>query len=108
MSDHRCACVRAAAVLVLVLLPSIGSAEPRSLRRPTIAAGAAATANWITTYHALKFYNVEEMNPVLKPLQSTPARMISMGGVIDVASMSTWNMTVGLKHTGSRRRDSGR
>jgi hypothetical protein len=31
---------------------------------PTIAAGSAATADWITTYHALKFYRVQESNPL--------------------------------------------
>jgi len=65
---------------------------------PTIAAGTAATADWITTYHALKFYKVQETNPLLKPLQANPARMVSLGGIIDVAGVSAWNFTVGPKH----------
>ena len=65
---------------------------------PTIAAGSAATADWITTYHALKFYKVQEQNPFLKPMQSTPGRMVWMGAMIDVAGVGAWNLTVGRKH----------
>ena len=65
---------------------------------PTVAAGTAATADWITTYHALKYYKVQEQNVVLKPLQSNPDRLVSIGGVMDVAGVSAWNLTVGRKH----------
>ena len=94
----------AAALLVAIVVPSAASAQEPQLQRssrlywPTIAAGTAATADWITTYHALKFYKVQETNPLLKPMQSTPMRMVSVGGVIDVAGVAAWNFTVGPKH----------
>ena len=90
--------VLAAAVLVALLFPTVASAQRARLKWPTIAAGAAATADWATTYHALKFYKVQEQNPVLKPFQSNPGRLVSMGGMIDVAGISAWNLTVGRKH----------
>ena len=91
----------AAALLVAIVLPSTAAAEDQQRGRlywPTVAAGGAATADWITTYHALKFYKVREQNPVLKPLQQTPMRMVSVGGLIDIAGISAWNLTVGPKH----------
>jgi hypothetical protein len=89
----------AAALLVAVLIPTVASAQQPRLKWPTIAAGAAATADWATTYHALKFYKVQEQNPVLRPFQSSPARLVSMGGMIDVAGISAWNLAMGPKHT---------
>jgi len=91
----------AAALLVAIIVPSAASAqEPQRVRLnwPTIAAGTAATADWVTTYHALKFYKVQETNPLLKPLQASPARMVSLGGMIDVAGIGAWNLTMGPKH----------
>ena len=82
-------------------MPSAAFAQGAQRNRllfPTIAAGTAATADWITTYHALKFYKVQETNPLLKPMQHTPMRMVSVGGVIDVAGVAAWNFTVGPRH----------
>jgi len=90
--------VLAAALLVAILIPTLASAQQASLKWPTIAAGAAATADWATTYHALKFYKVQEQNPVLRPFQSNPGRLVTMGGMIDVAGISAWNLTMGPKH----------
>jgi hypothetical protein len=93
--------VLAAALLVAVLLSSTAVAQDQQRGRlywPTVAAGGAATADWITTYHALKFYKVREQNPLLQPLQHTPMRMVSVGGLIDVAGISAWNLTLGPKH----------
>src|SRR5258706_12872069 len=90
--------VLAVALLVAPLIPTAASAQQPRLKWPTIAAGAGATADWATTYHALKFYKVQEQNPVLRPFQSTPGRLVSMGGVIDVAGISAWNLTMGPKH----------
>jgi len=104
MLHNRRLRVPAAALLVALIAPTIASAQqpqqqhPGRLYWPTIAAGTAATADWITTYHALKFYKVQETNPVLKPLQASPVRMISVGGIIDVAGVSAWNFTMGPKH----------
>jgi hypothetical protein len=93
--------VLATALLVAIFLPSTAAAQDQLRGRlywPTIAATGAATADWITTYHALKFYKVREQNPLLKPLDRTPMRMVSVGGLIDVAGISAWNVTVGPKH----------
>ena len=101
MPHNRKVRVAAAALLVALVLPSLATAqEPQRGRLywPTIAAGGAATADWITTYHALKFYKVQETNPLLKPMQTSPARMVSVGGVIDVAGIAAWNLTMGPKH----------
>src|ERR1700741_2089002 len=89
------------AFLVPFLLPSGAVAQEPQRNRlllPTIAASGAATADWITTYHALKFFKVQETNPLLKPMQASPMRMVTIGGIIDVAGVSAWNMTVGPKH----------
>jgi hypothetical protein len=101
MPPNRRVRVLAAALLVAVISPSLATAQepPRGrLYWPTIAAGGAATADWITTYHALRFYKVQETNPLLKPMQTSPARMVSVGGVIDVAGLAAWNLTMGPKH----------
>jgi hypothetical protein len=93
--------VFAAALLIAIVLPSTAVAQEQQRGRlywPTIAAGTAATADWVTTYHALKFYKVREQNPMLKPLQHTPMRMVSVGGLIDIAGLSAWNAAVGAKH----------
>src|SRR5215218_6170101 len=93
--------VFAAALLVAIVLPSTAVAQEQQrggLYWPTIAAGSAATADWVTTYHALKFYKVREQNPVLKPFQHTPMRMVSVGGLIDIAGISAWNVTMAPKH----------
>jgi len=93
--------VLAAALLVALVLPSTAAAQDQQRGRlywPTIAATGAATADWITTYHALKFYKVRELNPPMKSMDHTPMRMVSVGGLIDVAGISAWNLTVGPKH----------
>src|SRR6185295_601458 len=90
--------ILAAASLVAILIPTVASAQQARLKWPTFAAGAAATADWATTYHALKFYKVREQNPVLRPFQSNPGRLVAMGGMIDVAGISVWNLTMGPKH----------
>jgi len=85
-----------------MVIPSMATAQDQQgqgrLYWPTIAAGTAATADWVTTYHALKFFKVQETNPLLKPMQTSPVRMITVGGVIDVAGVAAWNFTMGPKH----------
>ena len=85
---------------VIGLLPSTAAAQEqgRSLAIPTIAASMAAAADWASTYHALKFYKVQEQNPVLRPLQKSPGSLISVGGIIDAGSLSAWNLTMGRKN----------
>lgn len=87
-------------LLVLCLgVPSVAAAQtPPSLKAPTIAASIASAADWASTYHALSNYRVREMNPLLRPLDRTPGKMITLGAAIDVAGISTWNMTMGRKH----------
>ena len=81
----------------ICLMPSAASAQEqgRSLTIPTIAASAAAAADWASTYHALKYYKLQEQNPVLRPFQTSPGSLISLGGIIDAGSLSAWNLTVG-------------
>jgi len=89
-----------AALLVLCLVPGLASAQDNSnrLRLPTIAASAAAAADWASTYHALKYYNLRETNPMLQPFQKSPGQLVTMGAAIDAAAFSTWNVTVGRRH----------
>ena len=47
---------------------------------------------------ALKYYKVQEQNPMLRPFQKSPGPMISLGGVIDAGTVSAWNLTVGRKN----------
>ena len=78
------------------LLPSIAIAG--DLKAPTIAASAAAAADWASTYHTLKNYRTREMNPLLRPLDHRPGTMISVGAAMDVGIITAWNMTVGRKN----------
>ncbi len=87
-----------AALLLVCAVPAAAAAQDTNLRLPTIAASAAAAADWASTYHALKFYKVREVNPLLRPLDSSPGSMVTIGGLIDVAGFSAWNVTVGRKH----------
>ena len=75
--------------------PAAAQEQRKSLAIPTLAASAAAAADWASTYRALKYYKVQEQNPVLRPLQRSPGSMISVGGLIDAGSISAWNLTVG-------------
>jgi hypothetical protein len=89
----------AAALLVVCLLPATASAqESPNLRLPTIVASAAAAADWATTYHALKNYRVREVNPLLRPWESSPGRMITAGAAMDAVAFSAWNMAMGKRH----------
>ena len=91
--------VRTAAIVVaLCLMPAAARAQDGSLRAATIAASAAAAADWASTYHALKFYRVRETNPLLRPLDHAPGPMISVGAAIDVGAITAWNMTMGKRH----------
>jgi hypothetical protein len=89
-----------AALLVLCLVPGLASAQDNSqrLRVPTIAASVAAAADWASTYHALKYYNLRETNPLLQPFQKSPGQLVTMGAAIDAAAFSTWNVTMGRRH----------
>lgn len=87
-----------AALFLVCLLPAIASAQDDRLRIPTIAASAAAAADWASTYHALKYYKVREANPILRPLDGSPLSLITVGGLIDAGAFSVWNVTVGRKN----------
>ena len=88
--------VRLVAVVCLISsVPSSALAETSSVRVPTIAATAAAAADWATTYHALKRYRLRELNPVLRPIDHEPGKMISAGALMDAGLVSGWNLTVG-------------
>jgi hypothetical protein len=94
----------AVSLLAVLLFPALASAQgvssqPRpNLTLPTIAASAAAAADWATTYHGLSNYQLREVNPFLRPLDRKPGRMITVGAAIDSAAFSVWNVTVGQKH----------
>ena len=91
-----------AALLVICLFPGLASAQeaPRrqDLTLPTLAASVAAGADWASTYHALKHFDLRETNPMLQAFQNEPGQLVSVGAAIDAAAFSAWNLTVGRKH----------
>ena len=86
------------ALFLVMFLPAIALAQESSLRIPTIAASAAAAADWASTYHALKYYKVREMNPIMRPFEKSPGSLVSVGALIDVGTVSAWNLTVGRRN----------
>jgi hypothetical protein len=98
---HRFSLAAAVAVSLCVL-PAVCTAQerpaPQTLRNATMAATAAAAADWASTYHALKFFRVRETNPVLRPLDGTPGKMVALGAAMDIGMISAWNLTVGRDH----------
>jgi hypothetical protein len=86
---------RVALVLCLIILPSLAHAQSVSLKVPTIAASAAAAADWTTTYHALKYYKVREANPLLQSLSGSPGQLVSLGAALDVGGLTAWNLSIG-------------
>jgi len=81
--------------LCLSMLPTLARAQSVSLKIPTIAASAAAAADWSTTYHALKYYKVREVNPLLRSMSASPGQLVSLGAAIDVGAVSAWNLSMG-------------
>jgi hypothetical protein len=103
MPTSGCRWRLAAALLVVSLYPCVARAqqpilERPNLRIPTIAASAAAAADWMTTYHAITNYQVRETNPLLKPWYDSPGKMVGMGALMDVGGITAWNLVVGPKH----------
>jgi len=95
---------RLIAALFIVSIPAAAAAQepsitapPPSLKLPTYAASIASAADWASTYHALKYYRVREVNPLLSPFESSPGSLVTMGALIDVGAFSAWNLTVGRK-----------
>ena len=85
-------------LLATLALPAPAAAETDRLRLPTMAASIAAGADWASTYHALTFYKVREVNPLLRPFESSPGRLVTVGAAMDGAAFTAWNLTVGRKH----------
>ncbi len=88
-----------AVLFVVSIYPAVAAAQepPPSLKLPTYAASIASAADWASTYHALKFYKVREVIPLLSPLQSSPGSLVTTGAMIDAGAFSAWNLTVGRK-----------
>jgi hypothetical protein len=97
----RCSRRLLAALFLVSFVPATAFAQDGSLKSltiPTYAASAAAAADWASTYHALKYYRVQEQNPLLRPFQHNPGGMVSLGAMIDAGGFSAWNLTVGRKN----------
>ena len=86
-----------AALLVVCLAPATASAQTSGLKVPTIAASAAAAADWASTYHALQNYKIRETNPLLRPFEHSPGQLVMVGALMDVGAVTAWNLTVGRK-----------
>jgi hypothetical protein len=87
-------------LVVILALPEPVQAQDRqqALKLPTMMFGAAALSDWMTTYHALKHYHVREANPILRPFDDQPAKMVALGAAIDVGLAAGWNYSVGRDH----------
>ena len=90
-------------VLVLVLAlacPQLTAAQEREpgLKLPTTMFAAAAAADWATTYHGLKHYRLREVNPLLRPLDGSPGKMVLLGSAIDAGAVYAWHYGVGRNH----------
>ncbi len=99
----RSSCARLCVTLVLLAaLPWQAQAQSQSqesrLKLPTSALAAAAAADWTTTYYALKHYRLREANPLLRPLDHKPARLVTLGTAMDVGMVAAWNYSVGRDH----------
>ena len=92
---------RLLAVLFIVsMCPAVAAAQvgsQNSLKIPTYAASLASAADWASTYHALKYYKVREVNPLLSQYQTSPGTLVTMGAMMDAGAFSVWNLTVGRK-----------
>lgn len=91
-----------AALFVICLFPGLASAQEApgrpDLTLPTLAASIAAAADWASTYHALRNFDLRETNPMLQAFQNEPGQLVSVGAAIDAAAFSAWNLTIGRKH----------
>ena len=90
-------------VLVLILAlacPVAAAAQEREpgLKLPTTLFAAAAAADWATTYHGLKHYRLREANPLLRPFDGTPGKMVLLGSAIDAGAVYAWHYGVGRNH----------
>lgn len=89
--------VRLSAALLVVCLAPATAAAQTSLKVPTIAASAAAAADWVSTYHAIKNYKIHETNPLLRPFDESPGQLVTVGALMDAGAVTAWNLTVGKK-----------
>jgi hypothetical protein len=89
-----------AALCILCVFPAMAAAQSgdQPLKIPTVAASAASAADWASTYHALKFYRVREVNPLLSRFQGSPGSLVTVGAVMDAGAFSAWNVAVGRRH----------
>jgi hypothetical protein len=87
-------------LLLAVACPGTASAQERErgLKLPTTMFAAAAAADWATTYHGLKHFRLRETNPLLRPFDETPAKMVLIGCAIDVGAVAAWHYGVGRNH----------
>src|SRR5262245_29898936 len=84
---------------LLVAIPQLTLAQepprPSSLKLPTTIFAGAVLADWATTYHALKNYHVREQNPLLRPMDHQPGKMITVGAAMDAGLATAWAFTMG-------------
>lgn len=78
---------------------AFAQSEQRSgLKLPTAIFAASAAADWMTTYHGIKHYRLRETNPLIRRFEGTPAKMVLIGGAIDIGAAAAWNYSMGRRH----------
>src|SRR3982750_2453496 len=65
------------------------------LNIPTFPASAAAAADLASTYQGLKHVDVQETSPLLRRWQGSRGKLVSMAALMDMGSITAWNLTVG-------------
>ena len=70
----------------------------QKLSVPTIAVSSAMLSDWATTYYALKNYRLREANPLLRPFDRQPGKMVAIGAAMDFGMLTAWNYSMGKDH----------
>ena len=72
--------------------------DQRRLMTPTVAVSTAMLADWATTYYALKNFRLREANPLLRPFDREPGKLVVIGAAMDIGLVTAWNYSVGKDH----------
>ena len=71
------------------VLVSVAPPARTPSRHATLTFGAAAAADWATTFHSLEFHHGREKDPIIS-WAPTPATTIAAGAMLDVAAFMLW------------------
>jgi hypothetical protein len=92
--------IRVITVLVFLLRAVTAAAQQPEHRLviPTAAVSAAAAADLATTFYGLRYADVRETSPLLRRWQNSRGKLVSMGALLDVASITAWDVAMAREH----------